>query len=88
MGRRKDLTEDQRGAIIYSHQRGDPVRTIAVAVGCSKSIVQNIIQEYRQVGAEAKKKKKDLDVLGFFHLLTVKTLGLLLLVWAWAYCCT
>jgi len=58
MGRRKDLTEDQRGAIIYGHQRGDSVRTIAVAVGCSKSIVQNIIQEYRQVGAEAKKTKK------------------------------
>ena len=57
MGRRKDLIEDQRGAIIYGHQRDDSVRTIAVAVGCSKSVVQNIIQEYHQVGAEAKKKK-------------------------------
>ena len=56
MGRRKDLTEDQRGAIIYGHQRGDSVRTIAVAVGCSKSVVQNIIQEYRQVGAKKKKR--------------------------------
>ncbi|CAG8765938.1 5451_t:CDS:2, partial [Ambispora leptoticha] len=33
----KDLTEKQKGAIIYGHQRGDSLRTIAAAVGCGKS---------------------------------------------------
>ena len=58
MGRKKDLTESQRGAIIYGHQRRDSLRTIAAAVGCSKSSVWNVIKEFSRSGAEAQKKKK------------------------------
>src|SRR6185437_2826172 len=58
MGSLKDLTESQRGAIIYGYNRGDSFRTIAAAVGCCKSSVGNVIEEYKRLGAEAQKKKK------------------------------
>ena len=54
----KDLTESQRGAIIYGYQHGDSLRTIAAAVGCCKSSVGNVVEEYKRLGAEAQKKKK------------------------------
>ena len=54
---KKDLTESQRGAIIYGHQRGDSLRTIAAAAGCGKSSVGNVIKQYRESDTEVQKKR-------------------------------
>ncbi|CAG8602580.1 10769_t:CDS:2, partial [Dentiscutata heterogama] len=50
--RKKDLTESQREAIIYSHWHRDSLRTIAAAVGCSKSSMWNVIKKFSRSGAE------------------------------------
>ncbi|CAG8708927.1 2734_t:CDS:2, partial [Dentiscutata heterogama] len=58
MGSGRDLTEAQRGAIIYGHQWGDSICTIVATVKCSKSAMWNVITEFRSVGAVAAQKKK------------------------------
>ena len=46
----KELTKEQRGAIIYCHQRGDSYRTIATTVGCGVSTVFDILKQIDKTG--------------------------------------
>ena len=41
MGKRKELSVAQRGAILYCNQRGDSCRVIAKAVGCHPATVSS-----------------------------------------------
>ncbi|CAG8680841.1 12922_t:CDS:2, partial [Dentiscutata heterogama] len=63
MGSKKDLTEGQQGAIIYGYKRGDSLRTIAAAVGCCKSSVGNIIEEYKRQSICQKERPGNLNEL-------------------------
>ena len=46
----KELTKEQRGAIIYCHQRGDSYRTIATTVGCEVSTVFDTLKRMDKTG--------------------------------------
>jgi transposase-like protein len=56
MGSKKDLTEGQRGSIIYGYLRKDSVRAIAAAVGCGRSSVYNVIKKFRESSTLAPQK--------------------------------
>ena len=43
MDKRKELTQEQRGAILYGYKRNDSYRTIAFQVGCSKLAVASTV---------------------------------------------
>src|SRR4051794_6148066 len=47
----KELTAEERGAIIYGHKRGDSVRVIAKALGRGKTTVADIIAHYKETGS-------------------------------------
>jgi transposase len=57
MGSKKDLTEGQRGSIIYGYLRKDSVRAIAAAVGCGRSSVYNVIKKFRESSTLAPKNR-------------------------------
>ena len=46
MGGNKDLSSEERGAIIYGYKRNDSYRTIAAHVSCSKSAVNSTIKRF------------------------------------------
>ncbi|CAG8658847.1 11532_t:CDS:1, partial [Ambispora gerdemannii] len=50
MGSEKDLTEEQKGAIVYGYRKNDSYRTIAANVGCRKSVVGNVIRRFCESG--------------------------------------
>ena len=50
MGSEKDLTAEQKGAIVYGYLKNDSYRTIAANVGCGKSVVGNVIRKFCESG--------------------------------------
>jgi Transposase and inactivated derivatives len=50
MGKNKELTVEQRGAIIYGYLRKDSYRHIANLIGCGKTTVGSIIKEFCETG--------------------------------------
>ena len=50
MGRKKELTAEQRGAIFYCRQRGDSYQKIADIVGCGKITVFDTLKRYAKTG--------------------------------------
>lgn len=51
MDKRKELTQKQRGAILYGYKRNDSYRTIAFQVGCSKSAVASTVARFMRTGS-------------------------------------
>jgi len=51
MGKGKELTESQKGAILYGHQLGHSCRKIAETVGCGPSAVSACIRRYKTTGS-------------------------------------
>jgi transposase len=51
MGMKNELTSEQKSTIIYGFKRNDSYRTIANYVGCSKSVVGNIINRFIKTGS-------------------------------------
>ena len=50
MGRNKELTEAQRGAILYCQKRGDKLCTIAETVGCGVTTVRDTLKRHAETG--------------------------------------
>ena len=50
MGRNKELTEAQRGAILYCRKRGDKLCTIAETVGCGVTTVRDTLKRHAETG--------------------------------------
>ncbi len=46
MGRKKELTAEECGAIFYCRQRGDSYQKIADTVGCEKITIFDILKRY------------------------------------------
>ncbi|CAG8552579.1 13649_t:CDS:2 [Ambispora gerdemannii] len=46
----KDLTAEQKGAIVYGYLKNNSYRTIAANVGCRKSVVGNVIRKFCESG--------------------------------------
>ena len=57
MGRNKELTVEQRGTIVYCHQRGDSYRKIAKTVGCGLSTVFDTLKRYDETGSSNSKSR-------------------------------
>ena len=57
MGINKELTEAQRGAILYCRQRGDTIRTIAKTVGCGVITVCDTLKRYAKTGQTRSRKR-------------------------------
>src|SRR6266540_340380 len=51
MGRKKELTAEQREAIFYCRQRGDSYQKIADIVGCGKITVFDTLKRYAKTGS-------------------------------------
>jgi transposase len=51
MGMNKELTADQRGAIIYGYLKKDSYRHIADLINCGKTTVGNVIKKFRETGS-------------------------------------
>jgi transposase len=58
MGRNKELTEEQKGAIIYGYLKKDSYRAIATLVGCGKSAVGEVIKKFRETGTMDSRSEK------------------------------
>ena len=52
---KKELTSEQRGAIIYGFKKEDSYRAIAKQVGCSKTAVSTTIKRYVETGSTESK---------------------------------
>ncbi|CAG8438148.1 13344_t:CDS:2 [Ambispora gerdemannii] len=50
----KDLTKEQKEAIVYGHRKNDSYHTIVANVDCRKSIVDNIIRRFCESGTDIK----------------------------------
>jgi len=57
MGQKKELTEAQRGTIIYCRKRGDSIRCIAETVDCGATTVRATLKRYADTGQIASKKR-------------------------------
>jgi len=57
MTKKKELTEAQRGAIIYCRQRGDTISSIAKTVGCGRTTVHDTVKRYAETGRAQSKKR-------------------------------
>ena len=57
MGKRKELSVAQRGAILYCNQRGDSCRVIDKAVGCHPATVSSTLKRYAETGSLASKSR-------------------------------
>ena len=55
MGRNQELTKEQRGAILYCHQRGDSYRTIAETVNYGVSTVFDTLKRFGDTGSTSSK---------------------------------
>ena len=53
MGRSKELTEEQRGAIIYGYLKKDSYYTIVTFIDCRKSAVGEVIKKFCETGTMA-----------------------------------
>jgi transposase len=51
MGHQKELTEDQKGAILYGYQHGHSCRKIAETVNCGASAVSACLRRYKATGS-------------------------------------
>ena len=51
MGKNKELTKEQRGAIIFCRQREDTYETIVETVNCRISTVRDTINRFRNTGS-------------------------------------
>ena len=64
MSRGPELTEFQRGGIIYCWKAGVKQKVIAQVVRCSEAVVCNIINRYKSTSkASVKTNKHDLRVI-------------------------
>jgi transposase len=57
MGRRKELTAEQRGTIFYCRQRGDSYRKIAKTVGCGLMTVCDTLKRHAETGSTESKAR-------------------------------
>jgi len=57
MGQRKELSEAQKGAIIYGYKHGHSCRKIAETVNCSASAVSACLRRYKTTGSTATKPR-------------------------------
>src|SRR3954468_5599731 len=58
MGKSKELTQGQRGAIVYGYLCKDSYQTIANTVGCGKTTVYDILKRLEKTGATTPKKRQ------------------------------
>ncbi|CAJ0909597.1 11440_t:CDS:2, partial [Entrophospora sp. SA101] len=56
MGKKKELTAEQYGAILYGHKRGDSYQKIADNVQCGKTTVHDAIKRFKKMGSAIPKK--------------------------------
>ncbi|CAJ0840385.1 17480_t:CDS:2, partial [Entrophospora sp. SA101] len=56
MGKKKELTAEQYGAILYGHKRGDSYQKIADNVQCGKTTVHDAIKHFKKMGSAIPKK--------------------------------
>ncbi|CAJ0880495.1 11864_t:CDS:1, partial [Entrophospora sp. SA101] len=56
MGKKKELTAEQYGAILYGHKRGDSYQKIADNVQCGKTTVHDAIKRFKKTGSAIPKK--------------------------------
>jgi transposase len=57
MGRNKELTEAQRGAILYCRKRGDKICTIAKTVNCGVTTVRDTLKRHAETGQTQSRKR-------------------------------
>ncbi|CAJ0836854.1 17845_t:CDS:2 [Entrophospora sp. SA101] len=57
MGKKKELTAEQYGAILYGHKRGDSYQKIADNVQCGKTTVHDAIKRFKKTGSAIPKKR-------------------------------
>jgi transposase len=57
MGRKKELTAEQYGAIIYGYKRGDSYQKIADNVQCGKTTVHDTIKRFNNTGSAIPNKR-------------------------------
>ena len=57
MGRNKELTEAQRGAIIYCRKRGDKLCAIAKTVSCGVTTVRDTLKRHAETGHTQSRKR-------------------------------
>jgi len=57
MGKKKELTAEQRGAILFCRQRGDSYRKIAKTVRCGLTTIANTLKRHAETGTAASKKR-------------------------------
>ncbi|CAJ0834821.1 13090_t:CDS:2, partial [Entrophospora sp. SA101] len=58
MGKKKELTAEQYGAILYGHKRGDSYQKIADNVQCGKTTVHDAIKRFKKTGSAIPKKRQ------------------------------
>ena len=57
MGAKKELTPEQRGAILYGFDRNESYRAIATHIGCSKTVVGETIKRFLETGTTQPAKR-------------------------------
>lgn len=57
MGRKKELTTEQRGTIVYCRQRGDSYRSIAKTVGCGLATIYDTLKRHSETGSTSSKSR-------------------------------
>ncbi|CAJ0879418.1 15300_t:CDS:2, partial [Entrophospora sp. SA101] len=50
MGKKKELTAEQYGAILYGHKQGDSYQKIPDNVQCGKTTVHDAIKHFKKMG--------------------------------------
>ena len=58
MVKTKELSEEQRGAIIYGYLRGDSYKKISEYVHCGKTTVYDTVKRYEKTGSAKPKKRR------------------------------
>lgn len=53
----KELTAEQRGAILYGYLRGDSYKKIAESVQCGKTTAFTVIKRYKETGSTTPQKR-------------------------------
>ncbi len=57
MGKRKDLSEFDKGQIVMARQLGQSISKTAALVGCSQSAVVNIFQKWSKEGTVVNRRQ-------------------------------
>src|SRR4051794_26122820 len=68
MGRKKQLSTPQRGAILYGYDRGDSYSTIADAVGYGRTTVFDLVKCVAETGSSSPKSRSGRPVFQRKHL--------------------